>query len=241
MSTTAGNGKVDSHLVLVDVGSRGGLQAKWHPHAESIRAIMFEPDPAEAARLRAQIGPNSRHMVFDCGLSNIVGKQPLYVTVNALDSSLLRPNVEYLANYEIRPHFQLAGYAEVECTRYDLLYYQDQAPRPDVIKIDVQGFEYQVLLGFGSLLQDCLGIELEAHFYELYRGQRLLHDIISLLSDYGLVLRTLQHVGQFDGDLVEVNAFFTPPRRAIASLTSLQRQKFDLLTQVWELSPYHPL
>ena len=64
-----------------------------------------------------------------------------------------------------------------------------KSPAPDAIKIDVQGFEFQVLQGFGSLLQHCLGIELEAHFYPIYRGQKLLHDIVSMLSDYGLVLR----------------------------------------------------
>jgi hypothetical protein len=121
-----------------------------------------------------------------------------------------------------------------------VLYHQGTVPAPDAIKIDAQGFEHQILLGFGSLLQDCLGIELEAHFYPLYRGQKLLHDIISLMSDHGLVLRTLQHVAQFDGDLVEVNAFFTKSRFAVRSLTPDQRRKFSLLTKVWELPEYPP-
>lgn len=240
MGTTLVQGTADQLLTFVDVGSRGGLQVKWHPHMDAIRAVMFEPDPTEAARLQAQIGPNSRHMVFGYGLSNRDGPQKLYVTVNSLDSSLLPPNADYLENYEIRPHFELERQAEVDCARYDTLYYQGKAPAPDVIKIDVQGFEYQVLLGFGSLLQNCLGIELEAHFYQLYRGQKLLHDIVSLLAEYGQVLRTLQHVGQFDGDLVEVNAFFTKPRRAIQALSPQRRQKFDLLTKVWELPAYRP-
>jgi FkbM family methyltransferase len=240
MGTTLEQGAVDELLCFVDVGSRGGLQAKWHPHADAIRAIMFEPDPEEAARLRDQIGPNSRHMVFDHGLSNLVGRQKLYVTVNSLDSSLLPPNAEFLANYEIRPHFELERQAEVDCTRYDVLYYEGKVPSPDAIKIDVQGFEFQVLEGFGSLLQHCLGIELEAHFYPLYREQKLLHEIIGMLRDYGLMLRTLQLVGQFDGDLVEVNAFFTKSRHAVRSLSPPQRRKFDLLTKVWELPVYRP-
>jgi FkbM family methyltransferase len=240
MGTTLEEGAIDELLCFVDVGSRGGLQAKWHPHADAIRAILFEPDGKEATRLRNQIGPSSRHMVFDRGLSNLVGPKKLYVTVNTLGSSLLPPNTEFLANYEIRPHFELAGHAEVDCTRYDVLYHEGKVPAPDAIKIDVQGFEFQVLQGFGSLLQHCLGIELEAHFYPIYRGQKLLHDIVSMLSDYGLVLRTLQHVGQFDGDLVEVNAFFTMPLHAVRRLSPSQRRKFDLLTKVWELPVYRP-
>jgi FkbM family methyltransferase len=227
-------------LCLVDVGSRGGLQVKWQPHIQDIRVIMFEPHSEEATRLRQQLGPNSPHMVIEQGLSNIVGMQTLYLTVNPLCASLLPPNPELLARYEIRPHFELASQADVECTRYDVLFHRGLVPVPDAIKIDVQGFEYQVLLGFGSLLQECLGIELEAHFYQLYRGQRLLHDIIALLGDFGLVLRTLQHVEQFDGDLVEVNAFFTKSRFAVRQLTAERRGKFDLLTKVWELPVYPP-
>jgi FkbM family methyltransferase len=240
MGTSFEERALEELLCFVDVGSRGGLQTKWHPHANSVRAIMFEPDRVEAARLRDQIGSTSRHLVFDCGLSNLVGRQKLHVTVNPLDSSLLPPNSDFLAKYEIRPHFELAGQEDVECTRYDVLYYQGKAPAPDAIKIDVQGYEFQVLEGFGGLLQHCLGIELEAHFYPLYRGQKLLHDIVSLLDDYGLVLRTLQHVGQFDGDLVEVNAFFTKSRHQLQSLVPLRRRKFDLLTRVWELPMYRP-
>ena len=72
------------------------------------------------------------------------------------------------------------------------------------------------------------------------RGQRLLHDIVSLLNDHGLVLRTLQPVPHFDGDLVEVNAFFTKSRFAVRALNQDQRRKFALLTKVWELPDYRP-
>jgi hypothetical protein len=47
-------------------------------------------------------------------------------------------------------------------------------------------------------------------------------------------------VGQFDGDLVEVNAFFTKSRYQLRSLSPLQRRKIDLLTKVWELPVYRP-
>jgi FkbM family methyltransferase len=240
MGITADPSADDRRLVFVDVGSRGGLQAKWHPHVNAIRAVMFEPDPAEAARLRDQLGPNSPHIVIDQGLSNRVGNQTFYVTVNPLDSSLLPPNKEYLANYELRPHFELEREVDVPCTRYDTLYYQGRAPAPDAIKIDVQGFEYEVLLGFGGLLEACLGVELEAHFYQLYRGQKVLQDIVGLLSNYGMVLRNLEPSPNFDGDLVEVNAFFTKPRHAVRMLNTLRRQKFDLLIKAWELPAYRP-
>ena len=42
---------------LVDVGGgAGGLQAKWMSVAERISPVLFEPNPAEASRLRGLFG-----------------------------------------------------------------------------------------------------------------------------------------------------------------------------------------
>ena len=225
------------HLRLIDVGARGGVQEKWQPHLESITPILFEPDPAEAEKLRARF---TSALVVEAALSSVAGRRNLVITENPTCISLRSPNQEFLSSYEIRPHLRVTGTQEVECTRYDVLHQQGFVPAPDAIKLDVQGCEYEVLLGFGALLQDCLGIELETHFYPVYREQRLLHEIIALLGEYGFVLRKLEQnkMDHFDGDLVEVDAFFTKPRAAVRSYNQVQRRKFDLLTEVWQLPHY---
>jgi FkbM family methyltransferase len=226
-----------ARLCLVDVGAMGGLQTKWHPFSGLLSPILFEPNPLEAARLRAQL-PNAT--VIEAALSNVVGRQNLIITENPTCISLRSPNGTFLSHYGINPHFNVKERLEVECTRYDELFRQGVVPSPDAIKLDVQGCEYEALLGFGSLLQDCIGVELEAHFFPLYQNQRLLHEIISLLSDYGFVLRKLDQnkMDNFDGDLVEVDAFFTKPRATVRSYNPDQRRKFDLLTEVWKLHQY---
>jgi FkbM family methyltransferase len=228
-------------LCLVDVGAGlvpgGGIQDKWRPRLASITPVLFEPNPTEAAELRAQF---SDAVVVEAALSNITGRRNLVITENPTCTSLRHPNQEFLAGYDIRRHLRVTGTQEVECTRYDVLYGQGIVPPPDAIKLDVQGCEYEVLLGFGALLQDCLGIELETHFYPLYREQRLLHEIIALLGEYGFVLRKLEQnkMDNFDGDLVEVDAFFTKPRSVVLSYDPIRRRKFDLLTEVWQLTQY---
>jgi FkbM family methyltransferase len=229
---------VADKLRFVDVGSRGGLQAKWHPHMDEICVIMFEPDAAEAVRVRNDIGQRFDCVVIDSALYHTVGRRKLYITENATCISLREPNHELLRWYDIQPHLKLVGEDEVACARYDTLYYQGRVPTPDALKIDVQGCEHEVLLGFGGLLQTCLGIELETQFYPVYRGQKLLHDIIAYLGDFGFVLRALEPVPHFDGDYVEANAFFTKARAAVRAYDATQRRKFDLLTKVWGLTPY---
>jgi FkbM family methyltransferase len=226
-----------ARIRLIDVGAMGGIQAKWQPHLESITPVLFEPNPKEADELRTRF-PYA--LVVEAALSNVTGRRNLIVTENPTCISLRHPNQEFLANYDIHPHLRVTGTQEVECTRYDALHQQGSVPNPDVIKLDVQGCEYEVLLGFGALLQDCLGIELETHFYPAYREQRLLHEIITLLDAYGFVLRKLDQnkMDHFDGDLVEVDAFFTKPRSVVRSYDQVQRRKFDLLTDVWQLAHY---
>jgi FkbM family methyltransferase len=225
----------EERLRLVDVGGAGGLQTKWALHADRITPILFEPNPAEASGLRATIGRIPGGQVLECGLAHVQGRRTLHITEHPGCTSLLRPDDTLLQNYAIAPLFKIKKTEHVECVRYDQLHARGEAPAPDVIKIDVQGSEYEVLLGFGSLLQACLGVELESHFYRIYRNQKLLHDVVRLLDDFGLVLRKLEPVPHFDGDLVEVDTFFTRSRQSMQALGPLERRKFDLMRRVWEL------
>jgi FkbM family methyltransferase len=230
-----------ARLCLVDVGAGlvpgGGMQEKWQPHLDLITQVLFEPNPTEAAELRTRL-PYA--VVVEAALSNITGRRNLIITENPTCISLRHPNQEFLTDYDIHPHLRVIGTQKVQCTRYDVLHQQGCVPIPDAIKLDVQGCEYEVLLGFGALLQDCLGIELETHFYPVYREQRLLHEIIALLGEYGFVLRKLDQnkMENFEGDLVEVDAFFTKPRTVVRTYDQVRRRKFDLLTEVWQLARY---
>jgi FkbM family methyltransferase len=227
----------ETRVRFVDVGAMGGLQPKWRPHTDRILPILFEPNPEEARRLRAS-APNA--IVVEAALSSTVGKRALVITENPTCVSLRYPNDHFLLEYGIRPHFRVKKTLATPCTRYDVLHQQGTVPAPDAIKLDVQGCEFEVLLGFGVLLQHCIGIELEAHFYPLYRDQHLLHDIVSLLHAHGFVLRKLDQnkMDNFEGDLVEVDAYFTKPRTTVMAYDAIERGKFDLLTQVWGLATY---
>ena len=75
----------------------------------------------------------------------------------------------------------------------------------------------------------------KATFYPIYRNQKLLHDVVRLFDSFGLVLRKLEPVPHFDGDLVEVDAFFTRSRESMQTLGGVARRKFDLMRQSLEL------
>jgi hypothetical protein len=59
---------------------------------------------------------------------------------------------------------------------------------PALLKIDVQGYEREVLEGCASLLPCFSYVYVECSFLELYTGQALAHDVVDLLSGNGFAL-----------------------------------------------------
>ena len=55
----------------------------------------------------------------------------------------------------------------------------------DFIKIDVQGGELNIISGAETSLKDCIGLELEVEFLELYEKQPLFGDLQNKLSKFG--------------------------------------------------------
>lgn len=223
----------NTRLTLVDVGSAGGVQKKWLRHRRKLRSVLFEPNPAEAASLRSR--SPSGMMVVEYGLAAAAGAHTLHLAHWPGCSSLLEHDPAVLTGYKIAPLYRPEAEATVECVRYDELHRSGQVPAPDVIKADVEGYEYQVLSGFGDLLHGVLGIEAEAWFYPVFKGQKLLHDLVALLAPFGLRLRRIETVDGFEGDLVCANAYFTRGKAGQPDLPPDRQQKFALLQRVWGL------
>ncbi|MET7244644.1 FkbM family methyltransferase [Methylobacterium sp. EM32] len=223
---------------LIDVGGLGGLGAEWQPHLDRIRPVMFEPNPPEAAAIRERMATVRGALVVERALSHRSERRTLNVTKSLGCTSLLTPNSSLLWRYSIEPAFRITHTVEVDCVRYDSLVGRGEVPLPDAIKIDVQGFEYEVLEGFGDTLFNCLGVKLEAHLYPIYEGQKLLHDLVRLLKPFGLALRKIVPVDHFDGDIVEVDAWFTCDAARAAALDPERAAKLAFIETVWDL-PAH--
>ncbi|REO49609.1 FkbM family methyltransferase, partial [Mycobacterium tuberculosis] len=60
-------------------------------------------------------------------------------------------------------------------------------------KIDVQGFEKQVIAGGDSTVHDrCVGMQLELSFQPLYEGGMLIREALDLVDSLGFTLSGLQ-------------------------------------------------
>ena len=80
---------------------------------------------------------------------------------------------------------------EIESDTLDNLVKEDI----DILKLDTQGFnEYEILQGAKKSLGKTLIVETETMFYQIYSGQKLAPDIMSLMSANGFDILYLNRV-----------------------------------------------
>ena len=80
-----------------------------------------------------------------------------------------------------------------------------------LLKIDTQGFEWQVLDGAEETLSKCQGVLCELSLVPLYEGQRLWLEVIERLNSMGFTLWGVQSGGFTDdqnGRTLQIDAIF---------------------------------
>jgi FkbM family methyltransferase len=131
--------------VVWDVGANVGLHAitakRSRPDAT---VIAFEPAPHTAARLIANAELNAAAVrVVTTALSDTSGVAELSIVTRGNSG---------LTSLQPWPDVRYENTITCPCTRADDLVASGALPAPTVVKLDVEGFEAEVVRGFGDLL-----------------------------------------------------------------------------------------
>lgn len=196
---------------IVDVGANRGQFAlvarHCHPDAQ---IISFEPLSGPASTYRQLFAGDPLTSLIDTALGVEAGEAVIHVSAQD-DSSSLLPITPTQSRV-------FPGTAEVdtETVRVERLGKQLSAfdiAGPALLKIDVQGFELQVLTGGEDVLAHFDWIYVECSFIEFYAGQALADDVIAWLHDRGFPLSGIYHPANNDsGSAVQADFLFA--RRA---------------------------
>lgn len=179
-------------LVVLETGMGARPDRAWQPFLPSLRPIICEANEAAGqAALRAWPA-EAEPSLLPHALSNRTGPAKLNIARNTAASSLLDPELKRLKAFTSADGFEVVEATKVQTTRFDSLTRQLNLPQPDLLRIRAGGAEFDVLRGCGDVLDGVLGIEVQVHFYPLYRKQKLIGDVIDLLDGYGFALRRLQ-------------------------------------------------
>lgn len=183
-----------SPVTIFDVGAnKGQFTAFCRNEWPSARIIAFEPLD-EPANKFAAIHKNNV-VLHRCALGQHNAKVTMHVA-SRVDSSSLLPLSE--AQQRL---YNMQEVSTKEVTVNRLVEFVD-LHTPDeraLLKIDVQGFEYEVLLGAEEKITSFSAIYIEASYLELYQGQVLNDKIKTYLENVGFCLDSEWNIS-FDAD-----------------------------------------
>jgi FkbM family methyltransferase len=153
-------GLLTEPFVLIDVGVQGGENIRWRPLGDHLVVHGFDPIEEIVQKLTEESRGRSNRHYYCMAAGNADGEQAFYFNpANPSESSMYGGRVDQFdktATEEVRT---------VPIRRLDSLLAEGLIPEADFVKIDVEGFEKDVLLGAPKLLRaGVVGLETETNF-----------------------------------------------------------------------------
>ncbi len=199
---------------IIDVGANVGqfavACAKVFPEA-SIHS--FEPLPECVGRLRKHAAKLGAIHVYPVALGSLSADASIHVNSHSHSSSFLSLGERHR---EAFPSASEVGTVEVSMSTLDLQMSSVALRGPVLLKLDVQGFEPQVLDGASDTLPRVDYVLLELSFRPLYEGEKTFIEILHLLTGSGFEFsRPLGWLKDpRNGEILQMDALFvrTPGR-----------------------------
>lgn len=165
-----------------DVGAHIGSFAVRALCDERVRVVhAFEPDPAHAQVLERNLALNGgRYFVHRLALSSQTERRLLHLgpSSNTGLSSLTKRGGR--------------GALEVECRSADEVVFAEGVPSPTLLKIDVEGWEWEVLRGAERLLRERPPRAIVFESAADVSGSILERRVPEFLREYGYLVRWIQ-------------------------------------------------
>lgn len=183
-------------LILVDIGTRGGFPAQWHPLRNIAKLIGFEPEQGECARLNDLLKSqgNVNHLIYPYAIAGTTGRHKFYVTRFLQSSGLYPTNRDWIERFPFQT-LDVIGETEVDAYSLDDFCRTQKVNRIDFIKLDVEGAEYDVLTGATECLSrtpNILGMITEVWWDPVVKGQHSFAEIDIFLRHHGFRLFDLK-------------------------------------------------
>jgi len=178
---------VESPVVLVDIGARWGLDARWAALGASFKAYCFEADAAECERLNAAAHPGVTYIPQ--AIAGAAGRRTLYRTRYDASSGIYRTNEKFFGRLLNSANAELVSTTEVETVTLDQAREKHGIPLPDFVKLDVEGAELEILRA--SNMGGTFGVLSEFRFHKAINGCAPFSELDQHLTQRGFMLYDL--------------------------------------------------
>lgn len=166
----------------------GGNRGQWTVLAKSIFPTVeihaFEPLPAHCAEFAARTQGLAQVHLHPVALGDAAAELEMDLTTFSDSASLLTPTAAMAETYAVRPGSKV----RVPVVRLDDWVAAHKLPQPDLLKLDLQGYELHALRGAPDCLRHARAVVLELSFREYYAGQPAPGALIAFLESAGFRL-----------------------------------------------------
>ena len=172
---------------VVDVGANvGGYGTMLRTGGYRGRLLSVEPLEEAFHQLSDRCAQDRLWDCVQCGLGARDEEAMLSVSANGYSSSLLRILDTHV---EAAPRSRVQSAQKIRVRTLDSVVSEWGGARGAIgLKLDVQGYEAEVLRGASSTLARVALLEMELSLVPLYAGQALFMDMIEFVREYGFSL-----------------------------------------------------
>lgn len=165
---------------VVDVGANTGQWSSMLLDCISPeQLIVIEPEPVAFSQLRQKFGENPRVQLHNVAVGASEGTAKFNVTRDTTGASLLKPREEM--RQIIGSNWTIVSEIAVLVTTLDRLLLD--AGELSLLKIDVQGYEEQVLMGATQTLARTNFVLIELNYMPQYESGSCFGDVHRILTD----------------------------------------------------------
>lgn len=192
--------------MVYDIGAHNGDWSRILLESLKLnpKIVLFEPQLNNFNRLTELFG-NTENKLFKVALGSKTGD--MMIRGGGASASIME--ADEIQNKLFPGSIDPSAAEKVSMVRLDDLVHKEHLPWADLIKIDVQGYELEVLAGATTALKQAKFLVIELSVICLYKGQPLLTEVIDFLSKSGFTLVDLGHMWRNQsGEIVQMDAVF---------------------------------
>jgi FkbM family methyltransferase len=169
--------------LLIDVGANEGQFAlTWNHFFPQTRIVSFEPVPDTYKKLQQKIAGREKIQAINVALGSTAGQQKIHKNMHSHASSFLQ-----VSDYQkdIIPRTVTDSLEEVTVSTLDNYMQEFGDFSNAILKLDVQGFEKEVILGGGKMLEKINYLIIELSFIPMYKNEMLFSEMNCFLEERG--------------------------------------------------------
>jgi FkbM family methyltransferase len=213
--------KNDSKITFIDVGANVGQTIDFITKLyKSIDIYSFEPTPALIDYLNKKYGHFNNIHIEQMALSDQNGQLDFYQSAYSPTNSCLQPNLELYNKFNTSLSETLGNSDKIQVKAITLdSWFEDHKyiGIVDIIKIDTQGFEYNVVKGgLDTLKNNTKMLYFEINYLDFYKDSVPFYKIFELLYNNGFYFYCYLSANKFnnyqilESDVMFVNRKFYP-------------------------------